>query len=380
LNRVRQLIVFAWAFMLAKSSLAETSVVIVVPHPGTAEVQAFEHRLRSELMAAGFQPVSVEVAVEITPPVIRNAAIKLMSHAALSLAVHDGLVSGLVWIEGRGNGEDSYRPIPEYPISAHAPTVFAVRATDVLHGGLLELGYMGPATPAKDPQAGAATPMLRNTPPTSAKEGPSVAVLHPVEPHRRSSVREQTPPPPKPPKAGRASDGTHELKPWQLNVWTMLAKHVLAFPTSVGLAATATRRSDAHWNYGAAVGVFAPVTSTTAAGRATILQSYLGPRLEWRGEVGESVDWFGYAESGLHGTWVSSEATRAFVAHDRHSLTGYSAAGFGMYWLPRGAFGLSAATGLQLPWRRSDIIVADATVAEAAGLALQVNLGLSLRL
>ncbi|HEY5957045.1 MAG TPA: hypothetical protein VIV60_10850, partial [Polyangiaceae bacterium] len=309
--RLRLIIVFTWVFMLARVSRAETSVVIVVPHPGNNEAHAFEHRLRSELFAAGFQPISVEVTTEITPQAIRNAAVRLMSHAAVTLTVHDGIVSGLVWIEGRGKSEDSWRPVAEYPVSEQAPGVFAVRATDVLHGGLLELGYVGTAPSAAEPPAVAMPPSSEREPP--AKSNPANPKTPGKGAPKTAEERSDTRGGGAMPKTslGAPAKSTQRVMdrlPWHFNVSATLAEHVLNFPTSIGLTAMATRRIHDEWNLGAALAYFAPVTASADAGRANIAQAYLGPRLEWYKPIGNDVNAFGYGETGIHSTWLWSEA------------------------------------------------------------------------
>jgi len=56
-------------------------------------------------------------------------------------------VSGLVWMKDAKAERSLERAVPPEALSSDSPAVFAIRATDVLHGGLLELGYPRPGHP-----------------------------------------------------------------------------------------------------------------------------------------------------------------------------------------------------------------------------------------
>jgi hypothetical protein len=376
---IRHALIARCALLLfwARLSHAQTPVVIVVPHVSTTDYESFEHRLRSELVAAGFQPIAAEVLVDVTPQTLQVQATRLTSSAAISISIHDKVVSGLVWIRARGTDADLLRAVPAYPLNAQAPTVFAVRATDVLHGGLLELGYSG-TTP--DGFVGGFVPPAP-APHSKASSTPTKPADAPAATHDAATPLDEKPTP---------TDKTHsappEAKPEQekaSNTWffrgtASLEVPFLEFPTNLGFGPSVMRRLHAHWNIGLAGSVFLPAVGKTEQGRANITQTYVGARLDYLQLPARPLTLFAFVETGAHAILVTSETRSPNLAHSRQSFTGYSTVGVGATWAVNGTVALLIETGLLLPWRRADVVVARTTVASAAGPAMLFNAGVQL--
>jgi hypothetical protein len=371
---IRFRLVLLWALLLlsTRTSQAQIPVVIVVPHDGAPEYDAYEHRLRSELIAAGLQPVSVVVAAEADAQMLKAQARQLMSPAGISLSIHDKVVSGLVWIRARGPSGDSLRPVPDYPLGEQTPTVFAVRATDVLHGGLLELGYLGTTPEAPVVQLG----------PTNAPP-PVASATEATAPSTTSTASAATPKPPTStqtePATRRSEPGEIE-RPWQFRGMLTLSKSFAGYPSNVGLTWSGTRRLHERWRLGLLGTYFAPVVARTSPdeGRAYITQVFIGARLECLQSLAETVTLLEYLESGPHAILVSSEAVSPNRQQSGQSYTGYSNIGLGVSWMVSSAVSFAGQTGLLLPWKPADVVVVQTVVAEAARPTLLLSAGIQL--
>ena len=109
------------------------------------------------MLAAGFQTLTETVAGPIDQAVLSESAARLSAGLAVSISISQSTVSGYVFIANSSGGADVIRVVPEYGVGEEAPSVFAVKATDVLHGALLELHLRGnlaaaPAENKKRPQ------------------------------------------------------------------------------------------------------------------------------------------------------------------------------------------------------------------------------------
>lgn len=357
---------------------AQSSVVIVVPYPGTPEYHAFEHRLRSELVAEGFQPVSIEVPVEVTRQVLKTSANRFMSNAAISIAIHDGVVSGLVWIQARTGSEDTWRSVPDYPLSEQAPTVFAVKATDVLHGGLLELGYIGTQPEAPPPPTPPSSPPADQAPPSPIQlESPKAPITRPKT--RRKTKRA-------PPKNSSVARRNSKSKPakapkgWQLSATGSLAVHFLSYPTDLGMSLSAAHRLYKNWALGVTGAYFAPsgFRGEHSGGQASVSRAKVGGRLEFFQPLSRRLSLYELFEAGLHATLVSSSVPPPYTAHSARSLSGYNQLGVGVSWGTSSTLALAFASSLMLPWKRADVQSLQTVVAEAAGPTIVIDTGVQL--
>jgi hypothetical protein len=369
---IRNGIAALWLSLLSLTGIAQaqTSVVVVVPHVDTNDYESFEHRLRSELVAEGFEPVSVEVPGEVDAQTLQRNANRFMSPAAISISIHARVVSGLVWIRARGKSDDSLRSVPDYPLGEQASAVFAVRATDVLHGGLLELGYIGVAPEPAEPPA----PKANDTSTSKLDDSNATPAASKPEP----------PEPPRPPVARTAPPAplVREQAPlaWRATAMGTLGSHFLDFPSNLGLSLSVMRRLNQYFSFGIAGTLFAPVVIRTEPdqGRAYITQAFVGPRLQCLQPLTEAFTLFEYLESGPHAIVVSGEAVRPNISNSDQSFTIYSSLGLGASWTPNQMLGVIAQAGILAPWRRTDVVILNTAIAEAAGPALLFSGGLQL--
>jgi hypothetical protein len=148
----------ALGILLARTVWAGILIVIVLPARPSKEYEALVPRLRSELMAAGFDVRTVHTVEPPSAFVLQQVAEREASSAALSMTVSSGSVSGLVWMRDAKRLRSLERVVPAEALSSDTPAVFAIRATDVLHGGLLELGYPRPKPAVPSPPVSPAPP------------------------------------------------------------------------------------------------------------------------------------------------------------------------------------------------------------------------------
>jgi hypothetical protein len=353
----------------ARLAEAQLSVVIVVPHVNITEYEGFEHRLRSELIAEGFQPASVEVSGEVTPQTLQKHATRLMSPAAISISILDQVVTGLVWIRARGNGTDLLRSLPEYPLGEQAPSFFAVRATDVLHGGLLELGYIGTT-----PEASTSSSPL---PAFSAAADVKTSKLPPAPekasaPQQNAALKSRTRRPFAKPKREKPS------KTWFFRGMASVEVPFLGYPLNSGFNPSVLRRVHPQLRFGLVGSLFLPVIGKTAQGHATVTQTYLGARIEYLQLLSKQLTLHEFLETGAHAVFVTSDTVAPYRAHYAQSFTGFSSLGLGATWAINGTVGLMAETGLLLPWKRADVLIVRTVVAEASGPAMLFNAGIEL--
>jgi hypothetical protein len=372
--------------LVGRLSQAQQTVVVVVPHTGIVDYDVFEHRLRSELIAAGFQPISLEVQVEVDPKILKRSASRLASPAAISISIHDGTVSGLVWLKGSDPSSDSVRPVPACALTDQAPSVFAVRATDILHGGLLELGYVSPSASAT---AGENEPSSPPAEPGAARPSPqpaNSAGAIPPEPPPTSPARvKQSAPqkPPLPPSSKPVSWGPSPAsKDWRLAAMGTLGAHFVNSPTSFGVSISAIRRVYGDFGIGLRGTYFAGVEEKTPRfpnDTATVTEAHLGARAEYLQRASETIFLFEFLETGAHGVFVSGNANSVNArGGSGYSYSGYSGGGLGAIWWQNSILGLMFETGLVYPWKPADVLVGGETVLKAAQPTLMFNLGVEL--
>jgi hypothetical protein len=174
-----------WAVVLwPGAAMAQHTVAIVLAGGSGPELAPFELRLRSELLAAGFSVASVQVPSAPDADALQRAATGMPAKSAIAILLSDQAVYGFVWAAARADDRTLIRPIHPVPLSDDAPTVFAIRATELLNAVLIELGYPrrspSDATPPPEPAPPAAAPPppkpppkpLPKRPPAAAEPGP----------------------------------------------------------------------------------------------------------------------------------------------------------------------------------------------------------------
>jgi hypothetical protein len=378
---------------------AQTQVVIVVPHSNTDDYYPYEHRLRSELISEGYQPVSVEISNEVSAATLKQNATRLMSPAAISLTIRDQVIAGTVWIQGRQGSRDLLRPVPEYPLGPQAPSVIAVRAADVLHGGLLELGYIGtaPEPPAPAPTAtpisqGSSNGSTPPSPPAPAASRSGAQTKLAASP--KSSPISKSPPTPQSsalpdlpqtgPREGAASvpPQTDPSPRWQIRALFSLAQPYLRSPLALGASTTATAQAASTFRIGLSGTYLAPARGETTPylGMASVTQTFVGPTVELHQSHSSRFDTYQFLDAGLHALFVTGEAPPPNRPHSTRAYTGYAQLGLGAALALEAHLSLTVQAGLLLPFKAADVKVTNTTVIEAAGPAAMLNAGLGLSL
>ena len=354
-------IVFIFTPCLA---LAENPVLILVPASDDPEYAVVESRLRSELSAAGFSPAAATVSQPLDTASLPANAARFSAPMAISITISNDTVFGLVYIANSGNGQPLIRAVPGYPVGEQAPSVFAVKATDVLHGALLELAHVNtfsesqsestssaPKLPPREAQA-----PTRVQPATSASRQPADSQA--VGPGRTVTRRQET--------------------SWGVALGIKSNGGTRALPFTPG-AELGIYRQQRHW--GASIGgsTFLPLTFTRAAGQARLSQWMLGasfqlfqplPRTAFT--VYESLG------SGIYRLDVNGTGTRPQNSRQSSSTFGYTSLGLGLIVALGDRTGLALGFGVLLPWKQADIVIQDEVV---AGLSFPMLLGdLGLRL
>lgn len=150
--------------LLHYAALAAPPRVAIVRDPTpSAEREAFENQLKSELAAAGFEVVSVSGHANSAEELEAIAA-RESSVAAIRLDKPAGNVSARLWVTERVTGKTLLRTVRPEAVSPDAPGIIALRAVELLRASLLELNESHPprgsvpATPAVRAWVRAATP------------------------------------------------------------------------------------------------------------------------------------------------------------------------------------------------------------------------------
>lgn len=143
----------ACALQQGTAFAAPPRVAIVRDPNPSAEREAFENQLRSELASAGFDVVSVTGEADSAESLEAIAA-RESSVAAIRLDRPAGSVSARLWVTERVTGKTLLRTVRPEAVSPDAPGIIALRAVELLRASLLELNEAHPprgsvpATPA----------------------------------------------------------------------------------------------------------------------------------------------------------------------------------------------------------------------------------------
>ncbi|MBN1606268.1 MAG: hypothetical protein JW940_06520 [Polyangiaceae bacterium] len=133
--------------MFTRPAWAELRVVLVVPSVAEQRDTQIATRLRAELVAAGFDVRTVPSTAAPSILLLKTVAEREAGAAAVAIVSSPESVSGIVWMRDERAERVLVRRVPEERRSVDSPAVFAIRATDLLHGGLLQLGYPRPKPP-----------------------------------------------------------------------------------------------------------------------------------------------------------------------------------------------------------------------------------------
>ena len=349
---------------LARPARAEVSVLIITPADDTQDFTVYESRLRSELLAAGFSVAAARVPGQPEYASIASNAGRNASQAAIAVIVNEGELCGLLWISDPARSTDLMRPIRCCPLNNDAPLVFAVRATDALSAGLLELRY----------------PRAERHPAETATANASATRTLPAEPPKKVEPAETL----KPEITTRKTEQppVTEATPteWHFQADGAAAVWLSNFPASIGVKLELMRDLGSSWSAGIQGFGFGPATVTRDTGAATIYQLLAGVEARYESQLSQRLSVVDGVGVGLYGISIAATATGPRRTRGAFANTGYVL--FEHQVLFRATPALSAVLGcaLSAPWARYSVDFVDSTVARAAAPLLIGSLGLQLNL
>ena len=355
-------IVFIFTPCLA---LAENPVLILVPASDDPDYAVVENRLRSELSAAGFSTETATVSKPLDSASLPANAARFSAPMAISITISNDTVFGLVYIANSGNGQPLIRAVPGYPVGEQAPSVFAVKATDVLHGALLELAHTGNTSSESLSESTSSAPK----PPPREAQAPTQ-----VQPSTSASRQPAHAPDG---SQGRPITSSQEAN-WGVALGIKSSGGTRALPLTPG-AELGIYRQQRHWGASINGSTFLPLTFTRAAGQARLSQWMLGasfqlfqplPRTAFT--VYESLG------SGIYRLDVNGTGTRPQNSRQSSSTFGYTSLGLGLIVALGDRTGLAIGFGVLLPWKPADIAIQDEVVASLSFPVLLCDLGLRL--
>ena len=127
------------ALLLTASAAAQRVILVRAPAPDEVLAEAFT-RLRAELELSGFDVALMDLDSNASLPAeLSELARRQNAFAAISLTRHDGTAAADVCVADRVTGKASLRTLALSP-DQDAPSVLAVRASDLLRASLREFG------------------------------------------------------------------------------------------------------------------------------------------------------------------------------------------------------------------------------------------------
>jgi hypothetical protein len=174
--------VLSASLLASTGAFAAPRITIVVQQSRVAQTTEFETRLRAELLGSGFEVLTVaDPATAVTPANLEAAAERTAAAAAIAIDQPADSVTGDVWVTERVTGKTLLRHLRAEPGSTDAPSVFALRAVELLRASLLELNEAHPprgSVPAEPALRAWVAPSVSATPEAApaAPRRPTVSV------------------------------------------------------------------------------------------------------------------------------------------------------------------------------------------------------------
>ncbi len=336
-------------------------MLIVTPADEARDYSLYESRLRSELLAAGFS-VSAE-RLPGTPDVasLASNAEQSASQAAIAISISEGQLCGLLWIGEQSKASGLIRPIRCCPLDDAAPLVFAVRATDSLSAGLLELRYRQ-AQPAREaePAAPKQKAPTREEPPKAPRPAATAQVkAQPAVPPTRSDYA--------------------QLR-WHPQASGVVAVWLREFPVAYGGKFELARDFDRSWSAGIQGYALAPASVSRSAGTARISQFLTGAVARYRTELIQRLAIVESLGGGVYGIDIGADAVTPYRPQHASSATGYFSFEHQIHLQVIRELSMVAGIGVTAPWKRYSVVIVDTSVARAAAPLLLLSLGLQLNL
>ena len=314
----------------------------MVPAEKSQDYSAYESRLHSELTAAGYAAATVQIPSSADPTTVAVNAERFSSPIAVSITISRAMVSGFVWIADLQKGGGTLRPVPEYPIGEEAPSVFAVKATDVLHGLLLELGYRANRPVLHESEASPDATAANQTIPLQSVAPQPERVVKPS-----SNQAREVPNP-------AISVRKENSNTWQITAATSVMQRWPLYSPNLGGKLGVLRRWG-PWGLGVEGFGFVPNTLTSGSSQAQVRQFLAGATVQFYQPITPAFSILESAGSGLYGVYVSGEDAVAPKNKQPHLLIGYSSVGLGITWMPAAKVGLTMRTILLVPWALVDV-------------------------
>jgi hypothetical protein len=349
---------------LVQTAPAKAAVLIIVQRSTSPDLALCEQRLHSELIAEGHSPTTVQVDDTPNAAILVDTAKNLNSPAAIAIIIKEGLVSGLVWMVDPKKPGGLLRAVTAYPVSDNSAAVFAVSAADVLHGGLLELGYI---------QETEETTFNTNKEPTPATP--------PVAPNRDASPQKAEPPKSVelPAKVGKENKPHQRDRDWKLTLGFESIIPIASAPTALAPNISFTRRLKKSFSLGMCGHFTLPVTHYGKKGAADMNQVMAGPCFEYRYSFTPHWSLLSFFETGVHYAQARGRAALPLTNYSSYAYTVYHHLGMGVVWNATSDFGAWLRAGFLLPWRASDVIVVNEVVTKVATPGLVVGAGLKVQ-
>ncbi len=331
---------------------AGSTVLIIVPESDGYDYHAFESRLRAELIAEGFAVATAGVTTAPNPTTIADSAERWSTPIAVSISLSQDAVYGYVWVADLKKGGGTLRPVPAYPLSTQPSEIFAVKATDVLQGLLLELGYRKPEpTAAREPPE--PPPEQTAPPPNAATRSRAEPVVVPVKP----------------------SVAAKEPRTFYASAALALAERPHSYPLSAGGRVSIVRRLR-RWRLGIEGLLFAPIIVTDDVRRASLSQFQAGAVVQRYQPIARELSLYGAVAGGIYGAHLTGTTSPI----ERRVVVGYNSAGLGLEWAPGSSLSLDLGTSLVVPWPAVDVRLerGGASVAKVAAPLFLEHLGVQI--
>jgi hypothetical protein len=345
--------------------LAEVSVLVITPADEALDYSVYESRLRSELLAAGFSIITERVPGRPDYASIAINAERSASQAALAINITEGELCGLLWIDDPAKSGGLMRPVRCCPLNDDAPLVFAVRATDALSAGLLELHY--PQRVRETPTA-SPTEAPQGKPPKEQQAQPAPVVADNAEAHPKVVAGPEEP---------RRAVGSHR---WHVQGAASVGAWLREFPVAYGGKLEVTRDLAESWAAGIQGLALAPTTVTRDAGQASIFQFLAGPVLQYRTRLTPGLSVVDALGAGLYGISIDATAAGPRGSRNVFSVTGYVLFEHQVHIEATRALSFVLGGALSAPWTRYSVVIVDATAARAAAPLVLGSLGAELSL
>ncbi len=345
---------FCLAFDAHAASLgSENIVVVVVPTGDNVDYSPFENRLRSELTAAGHSTVTATLPAPIESSDLPTHARRLGSDICISISISDGMVVGFVSVADPASEKIVVRSIPGYPAGEQAPSIFAVRATDVLHGVLLELNYV-PNAPQKPNTAQEDKPHInRSAKPAGERkaENPAAEVKHEPIAEQRGDAPPARPLPP--------NKGPSTSRHWGVSVGAGLNAAGHSLPLASG-GEISVFRQERDWGASVEASAYLPVDASSHGAEIAVNQWLVGASFHLYQPLSSAFKVFESFGSGLYGLSFSGLSTNnQGTGHNVRYVVGYSNLGLGILSEFNERTALALRFRILAPWRVGDVIVRD---------------------